>query len=113
MNLAIAGDRTLYVTSDRAPGVSKYTEGQWQDITPNSSKNEIFNGLTIHPHHPETLLVMEGEKEYAQIYLTQDGGRSWVQNETQRQNNVPWLPDSFFSAHPAAIAFDDQNPNRV
>ena len=113
MNLAIAGDRTLYVTSDQVPGVRKYRAGQWQDITPTASKNEIFNGLTIHPHHPETLLVMEGEKEFAKIYRTQDGGRSWVQNKTQLQNNVPWLPDSFFSAHPAAIQFDYQNPNRV
>ena len=113
MNLAIASDRTLYVTSDQSPGVSKYREGQWQDITPNSWKKQIFNGLTVHPHDPETLLVMEGEKGSAKIYQTQNGGRSWVQNQTQIQNTVPWWPDNFFSDHPSAIKLDYQNPNRA
>ncbi|HHP7231493.1 MAG TPA: WD40/YVTN/BNR-like repeat-containing protein [Xenococcaceae cyanobacterium] len=113
MKLAVAKDGVVYATSAKHPGVSKYTEGKWQDITPLGLSTKVFNGLSLHPHQPQTLIVSEGERGHGKIYYSGDRGNSWTRTEVAINNTVPWLAEEFFSDHTSAIAFDPQNPRRV
>lgn len=111
MQLAVASDRSLYVT--HSSGVSKYRDRQWQDITPSGDRDRSFNGLSVDRRDPNRAIVSLGETGSATIYLTRDGGETWEGKRSQIENAVPWLPDKYFPDHTAAIAFDPGNGDRV
>jgi xyloglucan-specific exo-beta-1,4-glucanase len=113
MKLSVAQDRTLYVTSAASPGVSKYVNTVWQDITPKEQASSVFNGLSVHPRNPQEVLVSEGETGSTKIFHSHDGGVTWVEKRSIINNTVPWSSNNFFSDHTAAIQFDPQVPNRV
>jgi xyloglucan-specific exo-beta-1,4-glucanase len=115
MKLSVAQDRTLYVTSAASPGVSKYVNTVWQDITPKQEATSVFNGLSVHPKNPQEVLVSVGETDSgaATIYHSQNGGAIWAEKRAAIDNQVPWLPNDFFSDSASAIQFDPQVPNRA
>jgi photosystem II stability/assembly factor-like uncharacterized protein len=113
MKLAIARDSTLYATSAASPGVSKYMDGVWKDITPREQASHVFNGLSIHPKNSNEVLVSLGEAGSAKIYHSRDGGITWVEKRATINNTVSWWSNKFFSDHTSAIQFDPHVPNRV
>ena len=113
MQMAVASDGTLYTTNSESPQVSKYVDNRWLPITPSRWVYKTFNGLSLHPDDPKTLIVSEGEKGGAQIYYSTNGGNSWQKKKAVIDNTVPWLADEFFNDHPSAISFDPLNPRRV
>lgn len=113
MRLAIASDGTLYVTSDRTPGISRYSQRQWQDITPPQYQGKVFNGLTVHPTKPDQLIASIGEDGSAEIFYTENAGTSWIQPRHKITNTVSWLPDQHFRDHTSAIQYSPSAPNEV
>ncbi|MGF1541387.1 MAG: hypothetical protein ACFCU5_13205 [Pleurocapsa sp.] len=113
MKIAVASDSSLYVTSDIAPGVSKYHNGVWQDITPQKYRNHIFNALSIHPWRGNEILVGLGETSHPAIFYSADAGDTWIEKPAQHNFTVPWWPDFFFANHLAAIAFDPHVDQRI
>jgi len=113
MKLNVAPDSTLYVTSAISPGVSKYVNNTWQDITPPDAPNSLYDGLSVHPTNPNQLLVSLGATGDTKIFYSQDGGATWVNKQSTTNSTVPWFPPDFFSNHASAIEFDPQVPNRV
>lgn len=113
MKLSVAQDSTLYATSAAYPGVSRYFNGVWYDITPRGQANQVFNGLSINPRNPNEVLVTLGETHEAKIYYSQNKGATWVEKRAILNKTVPWWSDQFFSNHTSAIQFDPMEPNRV
>ncbi|MEL6927279.1 MAG: hypothetical protein AAFO95_01435 [Cyanobacteria bacterium J06600_6] len=113
MQLKVAKDGVVYVTSSDAPQVSKYIDDRWFDISPKGFISEVFNALSLHPQDPQTLLVSEGEKGRAKIFYSDNGGNSWQKKKHRLNQNITWLAKEFFNDHPSAIAFNPQNPQQV
>jgi photosystem II stability/assembly factor-like uncharacterized protein len=113
MKLSVAQDSTLYATSAASPGVSRYLQGVWQDITPRGQANRVFNGLSVNPTNSNELLVSLGETGSTKIYYSQDKGTTWAEKRASLKKTVSWWPDKFFSDHTSAIQFDPKVPNRV
>lgn len=109
MQMAVAKDGRLYVTSDRSPGVSYYDQGQWTDITPPGFQDQVFNGLSLEANQPQTLLVSVGETGGAELFHSRDAGKSWRRLQHRFTNTVPWATDDFFRAHTASVQIA---PNR-
>lgn len=113
MRLAIAKDSTLYVTNDGKPGVSKYLNNTWQNITPKRYANRVFNGLSVHPTATKQLIASLGETGSATIFYSQDGGNNWRKINSVASSTVPWWGDKFFADHTSAIEFDRHILNRL
>lgn len=113
MKMAIAQDGALYVTSDRTPGMSRYHQGLWKDITPPGYRDQVFNGLSVHPTESKELIVMIGEAGSAEIFHSRNAGESWQQPGHQVTNTVPWWSEQFFRDHPSAIQFSPSTPKEV
>ncbi len=115
MKMAVSADQSVYVTSDTTPGVSKYVHNVWQDITPQGYHEQIFNGLSIHPHDGNQILVVRGEVGDGNIFYSADGGTTWSEKSAilQLNSTVPWWPDYFFNDYNSAIAFDPHFSHRV
>ncbi|MCM1984696.1 hypothetical protein [Lyngbya confervoides] len=113
MKLAIASDSTLYVTSDRAPGVSQSRQNRWSDITPKGYRDRVFNGLSVHPRDPNWIVVSVGERGSAELFYSRDQGQTWQQPQHQVHHTVPWWPDSFFRDHTAAVQLNPSRPQEV
>ncbi|MGL5835765.1 MAG: hypothetical protein ACRC1Z_21425 [Waterburya sp.] len=115
MKIVVAGDRSVYVTSDTSPGVSKYINGVWHDITPQGYQEQIFNALSVYPHNSNQVLVALGETGDSKIFYSADGGQTWAEKSAKLQLNpkVPWWPDYFFNDYNSAVVFDPNFPQRV
>jgi photosystem II stability/assembly factor-like uncharacterized protein len=114
MRLATSSNSTLYVTSNSTPGVSKYSDGVWQNITPQGS-NEAFNGLSVNPANPNDVLVCTQQTDKkTKIYRSLDGGATWTEQKKSMNNTVPWWSGLLVS-NPAvsAIEFDPKVAGRV
>lgn len=113
--MVVAGDRSVYVTSDSSPGVSKYADGSWQDITPSGYQGQIFNALDIHPERPNQVIVALGEVNKGAIFYSVDGGKTWQEKTNSYKSiaTITWWPNYFFNDHTSAIAFDPHYPQRV
>lgn len=114
MRMAVAGDSTLYVTSEISPQVSKYVKGDWQNITPKGSQAG-FNGLSINSTNPKDVLVSTREKsDDTNIHRSLDGGVTWKEQKRTKNNTVPWW-SNYMLSNPAisAIAFDPNVLGRV
>ncbi len=112
--MAVASNRTLYVTTSEPAGVSKYVNGAWRSITPDGNDDEVFNGLSVNPRSPDEVLVSTGEKAYSKIYRSSDGGATWKYLKRSLNNTVPWW-DGIMLKQPwlAAIEFDPNVAGRV
>ena len=109
--MAVANNSTLYVT--HRSGVSKYTNGVWTNITPNSNET-FFNGLTVNPTNPNDLLVVLGQSTSTKIYRTLDGGTTWTEKKVSVNETIPWHnSDDPFAIWTSAIEFDPNIPDRV
>ena len=115
MKMVVASDRSLYVTSDAAPGVSKWSNGVWQDITPPLYRKEVFNALSVDARDGDRLLVALGETGNAKIFYSTNGGQTWQEKSARPQASraVPWWKDRFFSDHTSAVIFDPHHPERI
>ena len=115
MRMVVAGDRNVYVTSDVSPGVSKYVNDIWRDITPPGQQDQIFNGLSVDRDRPERVLVALGEVRKGRLFYSVDGGNSWNKKSAQlnRTSIIPWWPSSFFNNHASAVIFDPHHPQRA
>lgn len=115
MKIAVASDRSVYVTNDTSPGVNKYVHGVWQDITPAKHHGHVFNALSVHPQQPQNILVALGDVSGGKIFYSSNGGKTWKQQQARPQPHpaIPWWPDYFFNDHTSAIAFDPHYPGRV
>ncbi|GAB1545036.1 hypothetical protein NUACC21_77120 [Scytonema sp. NUACC21] len=113
MKLVVSTDDILYVTTAGSPGVSKFVNGKWHDITPSWFAHKVFNGLSIHPKNPQEVLVALGETGSAKIFHSQNGGASWTEKQAKINNTVAWWSEKFFSDHTSAIEFDPLVPDRV
>ena len=113
--MVVAGDRSVYVTSDISPGVSKFIDGNWQDITPPGYQEQIFNALSVDPKSPNRVLVALGEVGNCKIFYSTDNGRTWSQKlaQTKTDPSVSWFPNYFFNDHTSAVIFDPNYPHRV
>ncbi|NET06159.1 MAG: hypothetical protein F6K16_15930 [Symploca sp. SIO2B6] len=111
--LVVASDSTLYVTSDKKPGVSKYINGVWTQITPKNS-TKAFNGLSVNPRLVEEILVSTREKSGTNIYWSVDGGETWKQKTQATNNRVSWW-EGIMLRQPSvsAIEFDPKVADRV
>lgn len=113
MRMAIARDGTLYTVNADDPGVSKYVNGRWQDITPPDSK-PAFGSISINPADPRDILVGRGEKANPEIYRSLDGGQQWQELSRRTKSSVPWWTDFMRKmAWVAAIEFDPHVSGRV
>ncbi len=108
--MAVASNSVLYVTHQS--GVSKYANGNWKTITPNS-KQPVFNALAINPANPNNVIVALGQSPSTKIYTTTNGGATWIEKRASLNHTVPWWKDSMFSLWNAAIEFDPSVPGRV
>jgi xyloglucan-specific exo-beta-1,4-glucanase len=115
MRMIVSGDRSVYVTSDISPGVSKYINNVWQDITPFGYQGQIFNALNVHPNHPNQIIVALGEVSGGEIFYSTNGGKTWKKKSTRSKSKItiPWWPDYFFNDHTSAIIFDPFHSQRV
>ena len=115
MKMNVSGDRTVYVTSDISPGVSKYANGAWQEITPPGYQDQVFNALSVDPHNPKRILVALGEVGDTKIFYSVNGGNTWSKKSTKPQVDpaIPWLTDRFFNDHTSAVIFDPTWNQRV
>jgi len=113
--IIVSSDRSVYVTSDRSSGVSKYVNGVWHDITPQGYQGQIFNALSVHPNDSNQVLVAQGETGDSKIFYSADGGQTWAEKSARLQLNptVPWWPDYFFNDYNSAVVFDPNFPQRV
>jgi photosystem II stability/assembly factor-like uncharacterized protein len=121
MRIAIASNRTLYVTSATSPGVRKYTNNRWSNITPLRSWKDtiagsqmVFNGLSINPTNASDILVSLGETTSTKIYRSLNGGTTWQEQKYSINNTVPWWR-SFMLTHRwvSAVEFDPKVAGRV
>jgi xyloglucan-specific exo-beta-1,4-glucanase len=115
MRMVIASDRSVYVTSDTSPGVSKYVNHVWQNITPPGYQNQVFNGLSVHQDQANQVLVALGEVSGGGLFYSTDGGNNWSKKSIQpnRTKIIPWWPNSFFNNHTSAVIFDPHHPQRA
>jgi photosystem II stability/assembly factor-like uncharacterized protein len=113
MRMVVAGDRTIYVTSDTSPGVSRYVNGVWQEITPDGYQGQVFNSVSVHPRHNNQVLVALGEVGGAKIFYSTDRGNHWTEKSARPNFTIPWWPEFFFSAHTSAVVFDPNYNQRV
>lgn len=115
MQIEVASDHSVYVTSDTAPGVSRYIDDVWQNITPSNHKQDGFNALSVRLSNPQQVLVALGDVSGGKIFYSANGGKTWQHQQArpQPQPAVPWWPDYFFNDHTSAIAFDPNYTNRV
>lgn len=115
IRMVVAGDRSVYVTSDRSSKVNKYVNGIWQDITPPGYQEQIFKALSVHPHQANQILVALAEVSDGEIFHSADGGQTWQKKLllSKHHNTVSWWHDYFFNDHTSAIIFDPQHPQRV
>lgn len=113
MRLVTSRNNTLYTTINGSPGVKKYTDGDWKNITPQGSK-EDFNGLSINPANPNDILVSTKERKNTKIYRSFDGGTTWKEQNRSLNNSVPWW-SSYMLSNPSvsAIEFDPHVSGRV
>jgi photosystem II stability/assembly factor-like uncharacterized protein len=111
--IAVSNNGTLYVTSGKGPGVTKYEKGIWTNITPEKSQ-AIFNALTVNSNNPNELIVGIGETASTKIYRSLDGGNSWTEMQRSLKNSVPWWKDIMLrQPWISAIQFDPQVSGRV
>lgn len=113
--IVVSGDRSVYVTSDLAPGVSKYVDGVWKDITPSGFEGQVFNALDVHPDQPNQVIVARGEVNEGEIFYSADGGITWQEITAHYQSiaTIPWWPNYFFNDHTSAVIFDPHTPQRL
>lgn len=106
---ALAADGTLYVT--HAAGVTKLAGGVWTNVTPAA---ENYVGITVDPVNPQIVMtaVRTGNMN-GTIYRSVDGGTSWTPVTIQRSGQVPWWPNSWWSAATSSLTIDPHYPNRV
>lgn len=121
MRMAIARDGSLYTVNADKPGVSKYVDPQWQDITPPDGKSDsesdgeiAFGSISINPANPQDILIGQGETVNPKLYRSQDGGLHWRELSRQTKSRVPWWTALMRKlAWVAAIEFDPHVPDRV
>jgi len=111
--MATSRNGTLYATSAKGLGVSKYANGVWSNITPNNSQ-AVFNALSVNPANPDELVVALGETPSTKIYQSLDGGSTWTQMKRSMNNTVPWWTKIMRSqAWISAIEFDPKVAGRI
>lgn len=114
IQLKVALDGIVYVTSDQSPQVSKYESGRWNNITPKGIfVHNVFTGLSLNPRTADTLIVSEGDKGRGKVYYSGDRGISWKSTNTKLNKIVTWLAPEFFNDHNSALAFDPEDPQQV
>ncbi len=115
MKMVVSGDRSVYVTSDTSPGVTKYVDGVWQEITPSGYQGQVFNALSVHPDYPEQVIVALGEMSNGEIFYSANGGKTWQKKSARSQANatISWWHEYFFNDHTSAVIFDPHHPQRV
>ncbi len=111
--MATGSNQSLYVTSAKEQGVTKYANGVWRNITPNNSQ-AVFNALSVNPANPNQLIVALGETPSTKIYRSADGGATWTEMERSMNNSVPWWK-GIMLRQPwiSAIEFDPKVESRV
>ncbi|MFB2938269.1 hypothetical protein ACE1B6_23735 [Aerosakkonemataceae cyanobacterium BLCC-F154] len=87
--MAISSNGTLYVTSSKGPGVTKYAKNAWSNITPEKSQ-ATFNAITVNPNNPNHILVSTGETDSTRLYGSWDGGKTWQRIKRTMNSTVPW-----------------------
>jgi xyloglucan-specific exo-beta-1,4-glucanase len=108
--MATTSNGVLYVTHES--GVSKYVDGVWSNITPDSNPAS-FNALSVNPTNPDNVLVALAQSTSTKIYQTLDGGATWKKKKASIKHTVPWWDDSMFSLWTSAIEFDPHVPTKV
>jgi hypothetical protein len=115
MNLSADGERIYCATNN---GIYLYDNSLsvagWIDITPPAQQRE-YRTVATDPRNPYRLCTAPKEMRGVQwIYLSEDGGRSWVQKNSCRvQRSVPWHSDDYPGAAISMIAFDPHTTSRV
>jgi len=112
----LATDGALYVSSfgdqGRPGGVFKFVQERWQNITPPGKWN--YCGITVDPDDPQVLIAGPASDSFpTPIFRSSNGGRSWSALNVQRQSQVPWWPQRFFSGHTSSLLIDPLSPRRV
>ncbi|MFB2918575.1 hypothetical protein [Aerosakkonema funiforme] len=111
--MATGRNGTLYVTSGKGPGVTKYANGVWSNITPENSQ-AMFNGLSVNPANPDEIVVALGESPSTKIYRSVDAGSTWIPVKRTIDSTVPWWTKIMRSqAWISAIEFDPKVTGRV
>ncbi|MHB8635598.1 MAG: WD40/YVTN/BNR-like repeat-containing protein [Fimbriimonadaceae bacterium] len=132
---ALTSDGTLYVTLANGPGPNGITNGavyadrtstdEWTDITPvkpDAGHTFGYAGLSIDPHHPETVLVstLDRWNPGDDVFRSEDGGRTWFglrENSSRDSRLAPymkWGKDSAtFGWWTGALALDPFNAAHV
>jgi hypothetical protein len=106
---ALATDGTLFVSHE--VGVARLDGAAWTNISPVAAK---FVGITIDPSNPNIVMAARGDSAFRQpIFRSTDRGQSWTEVQYIQQGNVPWWPDSFWSAATASLLIDPHNSQRV
>ena len=102
----------LFVTTPR--GVFRYSENQWQDISP--EKDKEYCGISVNPSNPKMVVCAQRFRGFNNpIYLSLDQGNTWsnVLEKCEIHFQAPWWPKNHFSAATACIVFNPHAKNEV
>ncbi|MBN2410678.1 hypothetical protein JXQ31_03230 [candidate division KSB1 bacterium] len=102
----------LYVTHEK--GLAKFNGDKWCDITPQGHKGKRFVAVTVDPSNLNHIITSPQEWAYNMpIFRSTDGGQTWNDIKYHRHCNVPWSPDSYWSAATFTLTIDPHDNKRV
>ena len=102
----------LYVTHEK--GLTKFDGNKWCDITPPDHKGKRFVAVTVDPANLNHIITAPQEWAFNMpIFRSTDGGQTWTEIKYRKHCDVPWSPDSFWSAATFTLTIDPHNNKRV
>ncbi len=105
----------LYVASETAPQVARFSGGGWVDITP-ASTSKGYCALAVNPFNNQEVVAIEAQAwgTSTRIFRSTNGGTNWTQKTKTLSSQVPWWPlPGYFAAWAAAATFDPHHNGRV
>jgi len=109
---AIGPQGHLYVTHIK--GLAKFDGNKWSDITPPEYKGKRFVAVSVDPANENHIITTPQEwASNMPIFRTTDGGQTWTKIRYCKHGNVPWAPDSFWSAATFTLTIDPHDNKRA
>jgi photosystem II stability/assembly factor-like uncharacterized protein len=112
--MQVAG-RALFVTHDS--GVAKWSDGKWQDVTPQSDKKYV--GLAVDTRDNRKVIVAQWREGFNNaMYRSDDGGLHWTQLNTKTvpanlHTNIPWWPRTWFSSATSTLCLSPRGSGEL
>lgn len=114
LRFAIAPNGSVITAGESAPQVGRYTAGTWTDLTPAVTARG-YSSVVVNPFNASELVAVTGNTSSTDthVWRSTNGGSTWVRKTAVQVRSVGWWPDSYFTAHTSALAFDPFTNGRV